>query len=327
MDRSAIEWTDSTFNPWIGCTKVGPGCDHCYAEALMDTRYRKAEWGAGKPRVHTSRTNWKMPERWNRVPFFACDGCGWRGEDVTCPNGCTINPLPARRRVFCASLADVFDNEVPTHWRVDLWALIDATPNLDWLILTKRVGLVAPWVQLHGWPANAWLGATVVNQDEADRDVPKLLATRGPRVRFLSCEPLLDALDLNPPICQECLGRDVVRGADGTPWCADCDDSEMCFGMWLDPLNGGISWVIAGGESGSGARPMHPDWARSLRDQCAAEGVPFLFKQWGEWWPAGGRIVDGADMVIMAGASFYRIGKKAAGRELDRREHSEFPTP
>lgn len=142
-ENSAIEWTDHTFNPWIGCTKVSPGCDHCYAEARMDTRLHRVNWGAGQPRRLTK--TWGDPVRWNKAheAFFAKHG--------------------RRQRVFCASLADVFDNEVPENWRIDLFALIEQTPQLDWLLLTKRIGNAAkylPWSACSApWP-NVWIGAT-----------------------------------------------------------------------------------------------------------------------------------------------------------------------
>ena len=143
---TGIAWTDSTFNPWIGCTKVGPGCDNCYAEALMDKRWKRVQWGSGQPRERTSAANWKQPLLWEREheAFMLMHG--------------------RRRRVFCASLADVFDNEAPPQWRGELWALVKATPHLDWLILTKRVGNVQSMAPADGLPPNVWLGATMVNQ-------------------------------------------------------------------------------------------------------------------------------------------------------------------
>lgn len=322
-DRSNIEWTDSTFNPWVGCTKVGPGCDHCYAEAMMDTRLGRANWGAGNPRVRTSVANWRKPLQWNREPFAGCNECGWRGVPIKGETGyqCAacrhVNLAPQRRRVFCASLADVFDNEVDPQWRADLFALIRATPHLDWLLLTKRIGNAASMIEaalksvgewnasiLPAWPwPNVWLGATVVNQAEADRDIPKLLATPA-AVRFLSIEPMLGPIDLNRVRCPN-------------------------FRVLGSALNGAgyqsrIDWIIAGGESGPHARPSHPDWFRALRDQCAAAGVPFLFKQWGEHAPnwltdATGNKVPGSEWID-------RMGKKAAGRTLDGAEHTAFPS-
>jgi protein gp37 len=239
-----------------------------------------------------------MPKRWNAAhdAFFARHG--------------------RRQRVFCASLADVFDNAVSPSWRADLFALVEATPHLDWLLLTKRIGNVATlmkevashlfWLDTLDTvrlPPNVWLGATVVNQEEADRDIPKLLAVPT-RVRFLSMEPLLGPVtlfDLDGPI-------DVPHGS-------------------RSPLH----WVIVGGESGKAARPMHLDWAQSLRDQCAAAGVPFLFKQWGEWAPVhdlrarehgniGKRWIN-----FDPDTSVCRLGKVAAGRKLDGVTLDAFP--
>lgn len=346
-DETGINWADSTFNPWIGCTKVGPGCDHCYAEADFDLRKHRAKWGPGNPRSRTSPANWKKPLQWNAQPFSECMKCGWRGElrdaeivknppgfhppvdsASLCP-GCHHPMLKAaRRRVFCASLADVFDNEVPEQWRRDLFDLIRATPNLDWLLLTKRIGNaqrlfddahMVPFDggSLYDWPANVWLGATVVNQEEADRDIPKLLAVPA-RVRWISAEPLLGPVDLSDYL------RPKFRASSDPDW---------------KDLHGPLDWVVVGGESGTNARPMHPEWARSLRDQCEAAGVPFLFKQHGEW--ISGEDIDNcslsspeiadADQYFRVHswpdrAESYRVGKKAAGRLLDGKLHHEFPS-
>lgn len=327
-ERSNIEGCDATFNPWIGCTKISPACDHCYAEALMATRFQQVQWGSGQQRARTSTENWKEPLRWNAKAcwFVQCNECGWRGESrgAVCGHCHSADTKPARRRVFCASLADVFDNEVDVQWRRDLFDLIAATPNLDWLLLTKRIGnaktMMAdalhlnPAAQAEGriWPLpNVWLGATICNQDEADRDIPKLLTVPA-RVRFVSIEPMLGPVDLT-----NWLSANALHEIDGGPR---------------------IDWIIDGGESGPHARPMHPDWARSLRDQCAAAGVPFLFKQRGEWgtipghgahYPAG-IAPDGSwrgpeDQFTEDCALMYRIGKKAAGRLLDGVEHNGFP--
>ena len=174
--KTGIAWCDSTFNAWVGCTKVSPGCDHCYAEAL-DARHRwggAVHWGAGVPRYRTSASNWAKPLAWNRKA--AASGKRWL--------------------VFTNSLADVFDNEVPGEWRADLFALIRQTQNLTWLLLTKRIGIA--WKYLPGVVLpNIWLGASVVNQEEADRDIPKLLATPAAK-RFVSYEPSLEAVDFRP---------------------------------------------------------------------------------------------------------------------------------
>ncbi len=308
-ERTAIEWCDSTFTPWIGC--MG-----------------RVEWGTGKPRSRTSAAYWKQPLRWNARRFWECTACGLRGDDaafaqanhalpayptppVANPARCYETIEPARRRVFCASLADVFDNEVEVSWLADLLSLIHRTPDLDWLLLSKRIGnwrariyaavdlfehrmVVSGRGDNHGYamarnwlageaPANVWLGATICNQDEADRDIPKLLAVPAAK-RFLSIEPMLSEIDLRKlRVYNDGAARpthDCLSGySSDTPWGYVANNLVPQFGR------GRIDWVICGGESGPHARPMHPDWVRSLRDQCAAAGVPFLFKQWGEWAP------------------------------------------
>lgn len=288
-ENSKIEWTDHTFNPWEGCQKVGPGCDHCYAET-RNARFGggvAVNWGPGAPRRRTSASNWQQPLKWNAQAMR--EG--------------------RRFRVFCASLADVFDNQVPVQWRRDLFDLIESTPHLDWLLLTKRIGNARSLYaesyldSARPWPANVWLGATVVNQDEADRDIPKLLAVPA-RIRFLSVEPMMG------PISFVGMFANPTNPADGT--------------NALEALD----WVICGGESGPHARPMSPDWARSLRDQCKAAGVEFLFKQWGEWLPMLGQIEGvpvGKKTETPDGWVMGWAGKKAAGRLLDGRTHDGFP--
>lgn len=295
-ENTKIEWATHTFNPWEGCQKVGPGCDHCYAEA-RNVRFGGGNWGPGAPRRRTSEANWRLPLKWNRE----AEASG------------------TRPRVFCASLADVFDNAVDPAWRVDLFHLISQTPNLDWLLLTKRPGNIAAMMPSYShtdrmWP-NVWLGCTVVNQAEADRDIPKLLAAPA-KVRFLSIEPMLGPIDLRGPVTGTA-GVDALTG-------------------WVGGLYGEygpkIGWVICGGESGPHARPMHPDWARLLRDQCKAAGVPFLFKQWGDWAvtddpevmcsvPTAKRDFLGASI----GEAMIRVGKKRAGRILDGCSWDEVP--
>lgn len=295
-ENSKIEWTDHTFNPWEGCQKVGPGCDHCYAET-RNARFaggQAVNWGSGAPRRRTSSTTWAMPRRWNA-----------QADAFMVQHG-------RRQRVFCASLADVFDNAVPREWRDDLATLILDTPNLDWLLLTKRIsnaGAMLGEMFLDGSADNIWIGATITNQAEADRDIPKLLDVPA-RVRFLSMEPLLGPVDLN-------YTRHRIQARRSQP--ARAINGET----WID-------WVIVGGESGPGARPMHPDWARSLRDQCQAASVPFLFKQWGEWAPADGPafMANGgkrSDLYVCTWGEMARTGKKAAGRLLDGRTWDEFP--
>ncbi len=260
---SRIEWTDHTFNPWWGCTKVSPACTHCYAEAWAK-RVGKQVWGARAPRWLFAESHWKEPLHWNRAAE---------------QNG-------VRQRVFCASMADVFENRRDLdHPRAQLAELIEATPMLDWLLLTKRpqhAANLAPWGDR--WPANVWLGATVENQAWAEKRLPALIAVPA-AMRFLSCEPLLGPLDLR---------------------------------QWLQPH---IQWVIAGGESGGKARPSHPDWFRGVRDQCSAAGVPFHSKQWGNWAPDR----HDAEHDRLQRNDLVRMAKKAAGRELDGRIWNGLP--
>lgn len=320
-ENTKIEWCDHTFNPWEGCQKTSPGCDNCYAEA-HNARFAGGtaiNFGPGAPRRRTSAANWKLPKRWNAQAdaFMAQHG--------------------RRQRVFCASLADVFDNAVDSQWRADLFELIAATPNLDWLLLTKRIGnvgnmLPVPFDFDKHYP-NVWLGATIVNQAEADRDIPKLLQVPA-SVRFLSMEPLLGHVRL-PSFCSCGCGKSVDEARQETiddPGYLNPDQAAESVEATL-----GIDWVIVGGESGPGARPMHPDWARSLRDQCEAAGVPFLFKQWGEWAEAGAipshayaisptgdkRPCEGTHS--MCETLMEKVGKKAAGRKLDGRTWDEVP--
>lgn len=328
-ENTKIEWADHTFNPWEGCQKVGPGCDHCYAEA-RNARFSggmAVNWGPGAPRRRTSEANWGMPLKWDKRA--AAEG--------------------RRYRVFCSSLADAFDAAVPMQWRGDLFALIRRTPNLDWLLLTKRIGKVVPMltklslIDLMPLP-HVWIGATVVNQAEANRDIPKLLAVPA-RVRFLSIEPMLGPVSLT---------RIRVGGGAGHG-----EGDEIITANVLkraDTEAPHIDWVICGGESGPKARPMHPQWARDLRDQCKAAGTPFLFKQWGEWvprsdcyhrfadgkscadmdpgaskWPGTRLTYRGLDGRDLANAScgddayMQRVGKAMAGRLLDGETHDAVP--
>ena len=225
--NTKIEWATHTFNPWIGCTRVSPACDNCYAASMMDDRLGRAKWGPGEPRSRTSTGNWKQPYKWDRQAKGAADRPG----------------------VFCASLADVFDIEVPDAWRSDLFKTIANTPSLDWLLLSKRPDVARRFFRsaaIH-WP-NIWLGTTVENQRVASSRIQSLWETPHVAIRFLSMEPLLEPVDLR---------------------------------AYLDPdLRAGIiDWVIVGGESGRNARPMSPEWAESLRDQCAEFGVKFFMKQ------------------------------------------------
>lgn len=342
-ETTGISWTDSTFNAWIGCSMIAPACVSCYASVSAAAKRMDVEWGVGKPRRRTSAKNWRLPVTLNAKPFAECSSCGWRGnasdapESGACPNCTEASLTPARRRVFCSSLADVFDTEVDPQWRADLFKLIHDTPNLDWLLLTKRIGnarrmlnaaasTVLPDLAPESawdskpWP-HVWLGATIAMQLEVERDIPKLLNVPA-ALRFLSMEPLLEAVDLTR-----------------------VQHLKM------------VDWVIVGGESGPNARPMHPAWPRSLRDQCAAAGIPFLFKQHGEWaspkdsgvqnvqvsskrwlyestrmtpdgtvYNPGSKDLHSGDGWLAPGMeSLLKVGKEKGGRKLDGAVHDGFP--
>jgi protein gp37 len=242
--RTSIAWTDKTFNPLWGCTKVSPACDHCYAEQWA--RRFGVQWGPRGEFRQFGDHHWNEPLCWNRAAQKA----------------------GKRAKVFCASMADVFDNRWPEGVRDRLWALIRATPMLDWQLLTKRPQNIAKMLPPDwgsGWP-NVWLGCTAENQDEADRRLPHLLLIRAV-IRFISYEPALGALDLESVIHAALMRGEVVPGGTVQP----------------------VSWVIIGGESGPGARPMDPNHALYLIEQCERAGIAVFMKQTGsnrpaEWW-------------------------------------------
>jgi protein gp37 len=221
-ENSKIEWCDHTMNFWVGCTKVSAACDHCYAESWAKRSGHPELWDGERRR--TSPSLWRQPLRWNLDRL----GIG--------------NP---RARVFTNSLADFFDNQVPSEWRGDAWDIIGKTPNLDWLILTKRPQNIAKMLPAGWndglWP-NVWLGMTCENQEEYDRRANYLYSVIAP-VRFISYEPALGPLVLD-------------------------EDAPL-------------DWVIAGGESGPNARPIEVEWFFNLRDQCARQGIYFFMKQMG----------------------------------------------
>ena len=314
MAETTIEWADYTFNPWIGCQKVSSACDNCYAEARDQRFHKGVHWGPKAARTVTK--DWRKVYAWDRKAELACK----------------------RAKVFCASLADVFDNHksIDPEWRQELWRLIRLTQHLDWQLLTKRPQNIRQYLPDDwgdGYP-NVWLGTTVENQAEADRRIPHLLDVPA-KVRFLSCEPLLGPLDITPCLwpfksCVDCPCPDPEISRDGIDDC--CQEPEL--------QETGLHWVIAGGESGPNARPSHPDWFRSLRDQCVAADVPFFFKQWGEWRPPAdneefntlrGRAENPPSFLVdefgnvhctkeaagIKAEPMLRISKRAAGRSLD----------
>lgn len=354
MTNTKIEWADHTFNPWRGCAKVSPACQNCYAEVL--SRRNPAMlgiWGQHGTRVLAGNDSWRKVKQWDA----------------------DAKSKGIKYKVFCASFADVFEDwqgpvvshkgeqmHVPVHshqlgskWipesdcnsgeppltmahvRQALFDLIDETPNLIWLLLTKRPHNILRLMPGTGWldaetqaiPVrnNVWFGTTVENQATANERIPELLKVPA-RLRFLSCEPLLEE----------------VKIADVSGW---GNAGKWWGGTVLGPA--GIGWVITGGESGSEARPMHPEWAFSLRDQCRDANVPFFFKQWGEWYPAPDHFIEsikakpqpkiplalagqpislrhnGYDVRKVGEQHMMRIGKNMAGRLLYNKEYNEFP--
>lgn len=265
---SKIEWTHHTFNPWWGCTRVSPGCEHCYAETFA--KRVGVKWGVQADRRFFGEKHWREPLKWNAAAEKA-------GE---------------RHRVFCASMADVFEDRPELQsWREQLWGLIEQTPNLDWLLLTKRpenLERMLPWCTSCGDQCfdkpmhNVWLGTTVEDQRRANERIPHLLRVPA-AVRFLSVEPQLGHVDLRAVEWPRKGGHrvDVLRFGYwsipekiGVTGFVNHSDMHEDFGHPID-------WVIVGGESGHGARRFDAGWARSLVEQCKAANVPVLVKQMG----------------------------------------------
>ena len=309
--NSKIEWCDHTFNPWWGCVKVSEGCANCYAETFAN-RFGNW-WGPDAERRFFGAKHWNDPLRWNRKAER--DG--------------------VRAKVFCGSMCDFLEDRADLkELRGALYNLIYDTPMLDWLLLTKRPEnrhlLPLYWLG-GGWPDNAWLGVTAENQRTADERIPLLLQIPA-AVRFVSCEPLLEMIDI-----RDVLASGTLSYLDAPYYTAD------------DVLNSQyIDLVIVGGESGPGARPMHPEWARGLRDQCQAAGVAFHFKQHGSYKEIQFDKRERGDVLVSPYrgiidklpdpcesersrdefkhiVAMQRVGKKAAGRILDGREWNEFP--
>lgn len=299
-ENSGIEWTDHTWNPWVGCTKISPACDHCYAEGWAKRAGTPDLWQGGRRR--TSPKNWAAPHRWNKEAYLS----------------------GKRPRVFCASLADFFDNQVDPAWRDDAWRLIAATPHLDWLLLTKRpqnIAKMLPPPDLPAWTSiwpNVWLGTTVSNQEEAERNIPPLLLVPA-ALRFLSCEPMLGPIDLLEWL-------DPTGACCGGPaemQCEDCPSRAPWRGTCMGGFDPAIDWVIAGGESGPHARPVSAQWALELCDQCQRYEVPFFFKQWGEWH------ADTSLLTEDTGGPpprHMRVGKKQAGRLIEGKIWDQVPS-
>lgn len=313
-DHTAIEWTDATWNVITGCSVVSAGCKNCYAMKLAGTRLQH----------HPSREGLTQP---------SAAGPVWNGQ-VRFNMQWLHQPMQWKkpRQIFVCAHGDLFHESVPDLWIADVFAVMHIASWHTFQVLTKRAArmrallaspafheLVEESVAVHSddtdvtWPLpNVWLGVSAEDQAAANERVPDLLHTPA-AVHWISAEPLLGAIDLG--------------------------DMLHVSGHWT-----GLDWVVAGGESGRAARPVHPDWARSLRDQCAAAGVAFHFKQWGEWSPhdlqaggdLGGQLRDGTAVLLHApgnaegffrqGDAFVeRIGKRKAGRMLDGRTHDDYP--
>jgi protein gp37 len=351
---SKIEWTErSDWNPIRGCTRVSEGCRHCYAERMAGRFSKPGMWGHGIA---------------ERTPA----GARWTGRVELIEERLTL-PLRWRKpaKVFVNSTSDLFHESIPDEWIDRVFAVMALCPQHTFQVLTKRSQRLLNYVSgAHGvravrsfvgrkaraidpaypvikWPLpNVWLGVSAEDQHRADERIPDLLATPA-AVRFVSCEPLLGPIDMTH--------IDIDGDSMVTPLRAHT--AAELSEQWGEPVHEGqpcLDWVIVGGLNGPHARPMHPDWARGLRDQCAGAGVPFFFKQWGEWapthpnWPRADRVIVAADGTIYqpqdlaypdgarcgdairAGhgadlCTMYRVGKSRSGRLLDGREHNEMP--
>lgn len=276
-ETSRIEWTDATVNFWWGCTKVGPGCDHCYAEAF-DRRTGGAHWGLGAPRRKIKGAVKLLHKLDNGYADWAADRECRVGNAKAF--GLPVPQIGIRRKVFIQSMSDLFDLEVPVEWFAEAWETIEGCDRLDLQIVTKRVSAVEKRLAAIGakrWPRHAGLMITVVNQDEADRDVPRLLALKAklgiPWVG-LSMEPLLGPVDLSQWLRPRSRPNADGYGGDHAPG-------------WTTDFNR-LDWVIVGGESGPGARPFNTDWALSIVEQCRAASVPCFVKQLGAHVIQGG---------------------------------------
>lgn len=312
-DSTHIQWSDATWNFVTGCTKISKGCDNCYIERTPPFRMQHRSFSlpgvGGTTGVQLHRDRLDLPIKWRKP-----------------------------RRIFVNSLADLFHDDVPEQIIVEAFAVMALTARHTYQVLTKRparmrsvlsspdfrervqraaltrAGDKAPWLVEPWWPlSNVWLGVSAEDQKWADIRIPILLTTPA-AVRWISAEPLLGPIDLTRITYTEGGGThlDVVNGRHGVPdlWVAD--------GKRID-------WLVVGGESGKNARPMFPDWARSLRDQCVTAGVPFFYKQTGEWMDLTPGIAPGREIRAYPGALLQRAGKRLAGRELDGREWNEFP--
>ena len=353
---TAIEWVLNSNgtagyarNLWIGCSKISPACDNCYAEISRVSTCLGVKWGDDKPRKKCS-------------PY----------KKLTAINK-KADKQGIRIRVFINPDSDILDNKAPQSWRDEFWAFVETTPCIDYILVTKRIGnakrmIPQSWLD-NGYSANVWQLITVCNQEEADRDISKLLEL-DVSVRGLSIEPMLNEIDLrkwiNPFTCSSCgyhghdqevseeeqcekCGNFYPANGENNGECPECGGSiDLCcpncgcgdwsrdYGYKFRPNRAEcnyIDWVIVGGESGKNARPMHPDWVRKIRDQCVDAGVPFFFKQWGELIHVnqiGYQELDKlpAKLIMRCGETgdiFYKIGTKRTGNILDGQVWQQMP--
>jgi len=339
-DHTKIEWTDATWNPITGCSVVSPGCTNCYAMKLAGTRLQHHPSRAGLTTMSKAGPVWNGEVRFNEE--WLTQPLAWKRP----------------RRIFVCAHGDLFHESVPDEWIDRVFAVMALAPQHTFQVLTKRSARMRQYVSnvcgspmrftrfaARGadiarsvgkdkeapplWPLpNVWLGVSAEDQQRADERIPDLLATPA-AIRWVSAEPLLGPIDLT--------SIDLDGDSFITPLASVTSD-ELAE-MWGDgeyrPPLPKLDWIVAGGESGPGARPMHPLWARSIRDQCQAAGVPFLFKQWGQWAPwdgdnwevhAGWDDVEARDRLWrVGGTDFLNVGKKRAGRLLDGRTWDEYP--
>ncbi|MBS1702874.1 MAG: phage Gp37/Gp68 family protein [Armatimonadetes bacterium] len=402
--KSKIEWTDRTWNPTIGCTRVSEGCRHCYAETMAarvanaaQERARRGEELTPVQRAYQNVVMWERGKRGGPADDTDKAMPKWSGNVELLEERLT-DPLRWSKpgRIFVDSMTDLFHDSIPFEFIDKVFAIMALCPQHTFQILTKRPERMAEyligaershkfsceicnrleaedrnplhWNSYAKWPLpNVWLGTSVEDQDTADERIPHLLRCHA-AVRFLSCEPLLGNVDVQRFLKRttkhhmsvsiegalrnrsfdgftddngKLMPRQVVEaelyrlhseGKKLLPManCPDFDDQTGCPGHTLPR----VDWVICGAESGPNARPMHPDWPRSIRDQCVAAGVPFFFKQWGEWFPMGQTLTDGSISCLDrheapglwdAATLSARLGKGRTGRFLDGRTWDEFP--
>ena len=303
-DKTLISWSDATWNPITGCSLVSPGCTNCYAMKIA----------GGRLKHHHSRQGLTTPSKagpvWNGKVRINED---WLGQPLR---------WQRPRTIFVCAHGDLFHEDVPDEWISKVWAVMETAHWHTFQVLTKRPQRMRRWLPEVWYTGkvlpNVWLGVSAEDQERADERIPVLLEIPA-AVRFLSAEPLLGPIDLTRLRDTSETWLDAVAGR----WGRNREPSSVWTGA------PSLDWVIVGGESGPGARPMHPAWARSLRDQCAADGVPFHFKQWGEWAP----VEDLRDFKVGEDVSYdgengeflRRVGKKRAGRLLDGRTWDGSP--